>query len=448
MSLFSLTVLLENETAREWLLCRTENSIQPSTIETAYALKAEVEVEGHSLSLELLVKPIGVVNRILIGYVLGDPYQFALPKFWGPMVHPACRRFIFDLEKGEFLEFHWYVHNNTVLVNWMKFPTVDHRIRYFILFEAPEVDKLPHKLLHSVEIVTERTIDEDCLYSEEDFQFPAHIEEELSSVPTFLHTLQSMLGVFGGTCRWSRYDPDSLDCLSDSLYSYSVVVRNIKFAENLRKRELQRFCHYFADTSFARPSCKSSRLAFHEIDSSRYPMEDRNLVQCNNFCGASNTECVVCQSRQEGRRVWGWTNSWNFIPGEYLAAQEVLSTKSKEGNTEGEQDSTSAIYCSTFGHSSLADSYSSCSGIPSNLTSCEDIPVGNFADNMYGLESFHFLETYFECSAEDAYSSESQEADKDILLSYTLNDDIQTSYFENEISEYLEDQSESLFQDV
>jgi hypothetical protein len=69
MSLFSLSALLENDTAREWLLCRTEDSIQPSTIESAYALKAEVQVDQHLSSLELLVKPVGVVNRVLIGYV-------------------------------------------------------------------------------------------------------------------------------------------------------------------------------------------------------------------------------------------------------------------------------------------------------------------------------------------------------------------------------------------
>ncbi|GJQ08451.1 hypothetical protein GpartN1_g242.t1 [Galdieria partita] len=446
MSLFSLTVLLENETAREWLLCRTENSIQPSTIETAHALKADVEVEGQLFSLELLVKPLGVVNGILIGYVLGDPYHFALGKFWGPMVHPACRRFIFDLEKGEFLEFHWYVHNSTVLVNWMKFPTVDHRIGYFILFEAPEFDKLPHKLLHSIEIIAERSMNEVCLRSEESFRFPIYVEEELRSVPSFLHALQGLLGVFGGTLRFTQYDPESLDCLSDALCSYSVVIRSSKHAENLRKRELQRFCCYFPETSFAGHNIKNSRLLFHDSDSLKSIVQDGNTIECNDIYGISNTECIVCQSRQQDSKVMGWTNSWNFIPVEYLAAQETLSTRSEEENTRDQEGSVSAI---DFGSSEVVDAYSFSflSGFPSTLISSDDISVGSFSDNTHSIEPFNFLETYFECSTEDIYLSENQEAYKDIFSSYALNDDNQISCLESDSSECLELQQESLFQD-
>jgi hypothetical protein len=59
--------------------------------------------------------------------VLGDPYSFALSQNWGPMVHPACRRFVLNLETQEFLEFHWYLHNDTLLANWMKVSVLNYR---------------------------------------------------------------------------------------------------------------------------------------------------------------------------------------------------------------------------------------------------------------------------------------------------------------------------------
>jgi hypothetical protein len=352
MSLFSLSALLENDTAREWLLCRTEDSIQPSTIESAYALKAEVQVDQHLSSLELLVKPVGVVNRVLIGYVLGDPYYFALPRFWGPMVHPACRRFIFDLDTGQFLEFHWYVHNNTVLVNWMKFPTSDHRIRYFILFEAPELDKLPYKLLHSVEIISERTYDEDCFRSVGSFQLPSYVEEELSSVPSFQRTLQSILGIFGGTCRWTSYDPETLEGLVDCIVPYMVTVTSIKFADSLRKRELQRFCHCFTDVKWIhRPG-----LLFQSNDS----LQEKNTVHCDNNDRYSKKECLVCQSRQQSRKALGWTYSWNFVSEEYLFSQEMYS---REGTEEAQDEKFISVNTSSDEPLGIT-SYSSLSSFP------------------------------------------------------------------------------------
>jgi hypothetical protein len=99
--------LLSNETVREWLLCRSEPSLPATVVETAFPLRAYLQFDSFSVTCDYLVKPLGVVNGILLGYVLGDPYSFALSQNWGPMVHPACRRFVLNLETQEFLEVRW-----------------------------------------------------------------------------------------------------------------------------------------------------------------------------------------------------------------------------------------------------------------------------------------------------------------------------------------------------
>eukprot|EP00871_Galdieria_phlegrea_P000062 jgi/Galph1/1056/GphlegSOOS_G5903.1 len=339
MACFRLDIL-NDDTAKEWLLCRTENYIIPSIIETAYPLKAEVEIDSCISNLEVLVKPLGVVNGLLLGYVLGDPYYFALCNSWGPMVHPACRRFVLNLDTEEFVEFHWYLHSNTVLVNWMKssiafdfrqeltvfqFPTSKHRLRYFVLYEIPEMGKLPYKLLYSIEIITQRASDVDDVAPKSCNYLPSYATEQLQNVPVVMRFINGLLDTFSGTCRWTRYEPTSLACLSDLLYSYSARISINANAEELRRRELQRLCYRFVPLSanMANNCLYISEkvdlvLKGHSLSCSLDVSKQLSYIQE----GMSHEEnCVLCRVRQGKIRrsekeppLLGWTNSWSFLP--------------------------------------------------------------------------------------------------------------------------------------
>lgn len=203
-----------------------------------------------------------------------------------------------------------------------------------------------------MEIISERTYDEDCFRSVGSFQLPSYVEEELSSVPSFQRTLQSILGIFGGTCRWTSYDPETLEGLVDCIVPYTVTVTSIKFADSLRKRELQRFCHCFTDVKWIhRPG-----LLFQSNDS----LQEKNTVHCDNNDRYSKKECLVCQSRQQSRKALGWTYSWNFVSEEYLLSQEV---DSRDGIEEAQDEKFTSVNTSSD-EPLVINSYSSLSSFP------------------------------------------------------------------------------------
>eukprot|EP00871_Galdieria_phlegrea_P002138 jgi/Galph1/2925/GphlegSOOS_G1580.1 len=353
MSGFSME-LLNNETVREWLMCRSEPTLPCTIVETAFPMRAYLQFDSFSVTSDYLVKPLGVVNGILLGYVLGDPYSFALSQNWGPMVHPASRRFAFNLETQEFLEFHWYLHNNTLLANWMKFPTKKHRLRYFVLYEAPPPGKIPYKLLSSVELVLQRTESgkHQVLSASDDlFTLLPPVEQSLQNIPTALEFATLLLGTFSGTFRWIQYDPETLTITEDELYAYSVTVCSRTHAEDLRLRELRRLCYpslqvenptselydkkqsELVEDSFdpfvSQSSCEDRRISSSLSDNSRiitpsvcsFTSTEQNSAG-NESIFPSNSE--VCLSRGDGAFVQNtnsgllWTYSWNFAPQEYF----------------------------------------------------------------------------------------------------------------------------------
>eukprot|EP00871_Galdieria_phlegrea_P004465 jgi/Galph1/5019/GphlegSOOS_G3624.1 len=366
--------LLSNDTVREWLMCRSEPTLASEVVETAFPLRAYLQCDSVVLTSDFLVKPLGVVNGILLGYVLGDPYSFALSQNWGPMMHPACRRFVFNLETQEFLEFHWYLHNNTLLANWMKFPTEKHRLRYFVLYEAPPPGKVPYKLLSSLELVlqrTENTRQQPLSASDELFTLLPPVERSLQNIEPALKFARLLLGSFSGTFRWTQYDPETLQVTEDELYAYSVTLCARTHAEDLWLRELRRLCYPHHNIGSPVPEfhekdsveflsgrnacasagrCNSDYLQLMSklnpgegsVESSNSAKRTNNSPsfvsqQCNS--GYEKDEASLAGSEQisftgqrmkRGRTAFEnsgllWTHSWNFAPVEYFDTCSVNS---------------------------------------------------------------------------------------------------------------------------
>ncbi|EME27310.1 uncharacterized protein Gasu_51640 [Galdieria sulphuraria] len=221
-SVYSLR-LLQHEVAREWLLAREEPKLPPSFMDSSLALRHRVFLGSKPKFVDQLFKPVGVVNGVLIGYSLAN-YHLVLPADWVPTVEPVCRRFALDLSNNEFLELHWF-QNNTVMTSWLKFANSNHRIRYFVLYEAPPHGKLPSKLLKSVELVLQR-VDDQKPESEEDSYMLAQLadprvhllslaqERLLSIIPKSRAKAKRHLGIFYGTARKTVYKDMSVvdDC--------------------------------------------------------------------------------------------------------------------------------------------------------------------------------------------------------------------------------------------
>ncbi|GJD12358.1 hypothetical protein Gasu2_64480 [Galdieria sulphuraria] len=377
-------------------MCRSEPTLSSSIVETAFPLRAYLQFDSFSVTSDFLVKPLGVVNGILLGYVLGDPYSFALSQNWGPMVHPASRRFVLNLETQEFLEFHWYLHNNTLLANWMKFPTGKHRLRYFVLYEAPPPGKIPYKLLSSVELVLQRTESgkqQPLSASDDLFTLLPPVEQSLQSIPSALEFATLLLGTFSGTFRWTQYNPENLTVTEDELYAYSVTVCTRTHAEDLRFRELRRLCY---------PSLQMDKAVLDPYDKKRCLDSNENTVNspllCNSFQAkpthvtsfvngnvvpsfnsvistdlnssgngqSSPSASENCQPRRpllstesvsdeyrstykRGRSVMEnsgllWTHSWNFAPQEYFESysSNTSSTDNFYSEDKGDMESFEA----------------------------------------------------------------------------------------------------------
>ncbi|KAK4528086.1 hypothetical protein GAYE_SCF48G6020 [Galdieria yellowstonensis] len=222
-SVYSLR-LLQHEVAREWLLAREEPKLPPSFMESSLALRHRVFLGSKPKFVDQLFQPIGVVNGVLIGYSLAN-YHLVLPADWVPTVEPVVRRFALDLSNNEFLELHWF-QNNTVMTCWLKFASSTHRIRYFVLYEAPPHGKLPFKLLKSVELVLQRVDDAQIPESEEESSMLAQLadpsvnvlslaqERLLSIIPKSRVKAKRHLGIFYGTARKTVYKDLSVvdDC--------------------------------------------------------------------------------------------------------------------------------------------------------------------------------------------------------------------------------------------
>jgi len=101
MNGFSLR-LLDNEVARQWLMCRKELYIPAHIIESSVGICGDTYYGGERERMHFLMRPIGVVDNIMLGLKLGATYPFALPKNFDGV--PLCRRFAVDLESLEKLE--------------------------------------------------------------------------------------------------------------------------------------------------------------------------------------------------------------------------------------------------------------------------------------------------------------------------------------------------------
>jgi len=252
MNGFSLR-LLDNEVARQWLMCRKEPYIPAHIIESSVGICGDTYYGGERERMHFLMRPIGVVDNIMLGLKLGATYPFALPKNFDGV--PLCRRFAVDLESLEKLEFHWF-SNDTLLVDWMQFPSEQERLRYLVLFEAPPIGKRPAKLLRSTEVVSLK----DSLFSGQ--LRVETIEGELHewSASTFslstdeqnvfhegVSYISHALGLFHGSLRTTVYDEDGKPLYTyDSIVPIETgihVVRSSK-TEYLKTLEMQRHCVY------------------------------------------------------------------------------------------------------------------------------------------------------------------------------------------------------------
>ncbi|GJQ13888.1 hypothetical protein GpartN1_g5679.t1 [Galdieria partita] len=210
MECFSLR-LIENEVVREWLMGRNEVYIPPHLVESSVGICGDTNFGNENERLHFLMRPVGVVDNILIGLKLGGTFQFALPEGFSGVA--TCKRFVVDLKSFEKLEFHWF-SNNTVLVDWMKFPTSEYRIRYLVLFEAPPPGKLPSKLLRSSEIIStrEQMVHEKVaicgperephLLNDEAFKLCNYERDVFLDA---IHYMMRSLGVFHGSLRITDY---------------------------------------------------------------------------------------------------------------------------------------------------------------------------------------------------------------------------------------------------
>lgn len=102
------------------------------------------------------------------------------------------------------------------MASWLKFANSSHRIRYFVLYEAPPHGKLPFKLLKSVELVLQRMDDHKPENEEESYMLAqladpsVHVlslaqERLLSIIPKSRVKAKRHLGIFYGTARKTVY---------------------------------------------------------------------------------------------------------------------------------------------------------------------------------------------------------------------------------------------------
>ncbi|GJQ11965.1 hypothetical protein GpartN1_g3756.t1 [Galdieria partita] len=244
--------LLDHEAAWQWLMCRKELYIPAHIINSAVGICGDTYYGSEKGRMHFLMRPIGVIDNIMLGLKLGATYPFALPKDFDGV--PLCRRFVVDLENLEKLEFHWF-SNGTLLVDWMQFPSEQERLRYLVLFEAPPIGKRPAKLLRSTEVLSLKDssfsgrlgveTDDGELHELSADTFSLSLDEKnvfLEGVSYISHAL----GLFHGSLRITVYGDDSKPYTYDDIVPIETgihVVRNAT-TEYLKMLEMKRHCVY------------------------------------------------------------------------------------------------------------------------------------------------------------------------------------------------------------
>ncbi|GJD09932.1 hypothetical protein Gasu2_41550 [Galdieria sulphuraria] len=285
--------LLDNEVTWQWLMCRKELYIPAHMIESAVGICGDTCYGYERERMHFLMRPIGVVDNIMLGLKLGATYPFALPKDFDGV--PLCRRFAVDLENLEKLEFHWF-SNGTLLVDWMQFPSEQERLRYLVLFEAPPIGKRPAKLLRSTEVVSLK----DSTFSGRLGVETGDGELHELSAATFSLSLDERnifdegvsyishaLGLFHGSLRITIYGEDSKPYTYDQIVPIETgihIVRNAK-TEYLKMLEMKRHCVYYPMLDIGqlygieKPSGKLKMLLEREHYMCIYRLYDEKIVQ-------------------------------------------------------------------------------------------------------------------------------------------------------------------------
>eukprot|EP00871_Galdieria_phlegrea_P002976 jgi/Galph1/367/GphlegSOOS_G5024.1 len=227
---FSLR-LLENEPSRAWLLCREEPRVPHCLFWNSARVRHSMLYGSKVRILDLLARPVGVVNGLLLGYSLGN-YHSVFSKHWCPLDAPRCRRFAMNLNSGEFMEVHWFVEANKCLIYWMHMSSSAHRARYFVLYELPPPGKLPTKLLKSVELLIQREYNENTSQGDLESSFEKdntklslvkQEENKPFSFQGFQDAWKRTVGVFSGTGRRTSYDPVNRTVMEDVTFPYRQV---------------------------------------------------------------------------------------------------------------------------------------------------------------------------------------------------------------------------------
>ncbi|GJQ10905.1 hypothetical protein GpartN1_g2696.t1 [Galdieria partita] len=240
MSLSFSLRLLANEPSKSWLLCRREPVVPCSVFQNSAKVRHSM-IYGNKLRiLDLLVRPVGVINGILLGYSVGN-YHAVFSKQFFPIDVPHCRRFALNLNSGEFMEVHWYPEVSQCLIYWMHLSSSSERSRYFVLYELPPPGRLPTKLLKCVELFIQR---EYSLYNEDSNTQDGEIvgeydKDQLAKDKPFAFqgmkdSLKRIVGIFRGTGRRTCYDPVHRNVTEDITFPYAQITYFIQEAnENI-----------------------------------------------------------------------------------------------------------------------------------------------------------------------------------------------------------------------
>ncbi|GJD10145.1 hypothetical protein Gasu2_43550 [Galdieria sulphuraria] len=222
---FSLR-LLANEPSKSWLLCRQEPVVPSSVFQNSAKVRHSMIYGSKLRILDLLVRPVGVVNGILLGYSVGNYHA------------------VFS----EFMEVHWYPAANQCLIYWMHLSSSSERSRHFVLYELPPPGRLPTKLLKCVELFIQReysAYDDDSKKQQDGINGECnkdHLTEEQERPFAFKgnkDSLKRMVGIFRGTGRRTTYDPVHRNVTEDFTFPYSQITYFIQEANESIDAERQ-----------------------------------------------------------------------------------------------------------------------------------------------------------------------------------------------------------------
>ncbi|EME32047.1 uncharacterized protein Gasu_07920 [Galdieria sulphuraria] len=217
---FSLRLLQESPSSY-WLLHREEPRVPCPLFRNSLKFRHVMFYGQKKKTLDLVNRPLGVINGILLGYSIGN-FHDVFSKAWCPLNEPHCRRFAMDLKNGEFLEVHWY-NENICLLSWRQAMRSVHQ--YFVLYETPPPSKLPFKLKGSVELVLQ-------VEPKRKYSLSVNAEEETCdefedetpfAFPGMKEALRRVVGVFEGTGRRASYNPFNLSVTDDFTFPYKQV---------------------------------------------------------------------------------------------------------------------------------------------------------------------------------------------------------------------------------